>query len=68
MQGKKIRWLTMNKIMLVALLGGFLILGALSLTFLIDHRLNLSVSKLIEETREYVYKAFLMVRVQILGR
>lgn len=48
----------MNKIMLVALLGGFLILGALSLTFLIDHRLNLSVSKFIEETREYVYKAF----------
>ena len=47
----------MNKIMLVALLGGFLILGAISLTFLIDHRLNLSVAKFIEETREFVNKA-----------
>ena len=46
----------MNKIMLVALLGGFLIVGAISLTLLIDPKLNFPVPKFIEETRDYINK------------
>ncbi|MEC9077855.1 MAG: LysM peptidoglycan-binding domain-containing protein [Pseudomonadota bacterium] len=46
----------MNKIMLVAFLGGFLIVGAISLTFFIDPKLNLPVPKFIEETRDYINK------------
>ena len=46
----------MNKIMLVALLGGFLIVGAISLTLFIDPKLNFPLPKFIEETRDYINK------------
>ncbi|MEC9022364.1 MAG: LysM peptidoglycan-binding domain-containing protein [Pseudomonadota bacterium] len=46
----------MNKIMVVALLGGFLVVGAISLTLFIDPKLNFPVPKFIEETRDYINK------------
>ena len=46
----------MNKIMLVALLGGFLIVGAISLTFFIDPKLNFPVPNFIEETKDFINK------------
>ena len=42
--------------MLVALLGGFLIVGAISLTLFIDPKLNFPVPKFFEETRDYINK------------
>jgi len=42
--------------MLVALLGGFLIVGAISLTFFIDPKLNFPVPNFIEETKDFINK------------
>ncbi|MGA0314992.1 MAG: hypothetical protein ACO3MJ_06310, partial [Alphaproteobacteria bacterium] len=46
----------MNRIKLVALLGGFLIVGAISLTFFIDPKLHFPVPNFIEETKDYINK------------